>query len=1125
MRIKIPIFSTVICLFILLAMCPNPAIAQSTFSTLVGTATDPQSAVVAGATVTVTNKGTTATRTAMTDNAGNYIVANLDFGEYTVTIEAKGFRKVTFQSVSLRARETVRLDAQLEVAGATAETVTITAGSGVTSEVPTIASTKSSRELQELPVPFRASGTTSPISTLTTQVGVQIDNSGGLSLAGSQRYSTTVTIDGISTVSVRSNGPLVELFPSVESIAEIRVSQINNNAEFAQSGDITTISKTGTNNYHGAGFLYHQNRALDAANPFTTPNATTGIRPKPFKISNDFGVTLGGPVRIPWLYNGRDKTFFFTTYEGARLRRQTQLVYSVPPTAWRTGDMSSVTTPIKDPVTGLQFPGNRIPANRISPVSAATLSLFYPQPNTGAANATSNNLSQLFSAPTDSNQFDVRIDQNLSDRQSVFGRYTWKDIKPESYEGGILPPIGAVRRPQKVWAFTGAYNFTIRANLLNEFRGGLSGRNVSKDFDSDGAAIVRQLGLQGLSSNLPKSPGVPNISPFAGTFTTTGISRGFTTTDRTYQFLDNVTWTKGRHTVKFGADLRRLSTTDLLSFTTGDDFGDFTFDGTVTGTGGNGVIGHPFAAFLLGIPDRTQYANTGPDIDGTVWHHGYFIQDDWKITPRLTLNVGLRYELHPPFTEKNFNITNFDRPTGNAIVPNEQARKAASPGFVASIGTSKVVTAAEAKVDEVLRTTDYNNFAPRIGFAFRPFNNAKTVVRGGYGIYTVSILGSVFYSLTGVHTSDVRAFVNSFNASRVPAFQFPLAFPSGPGSVAAVGTQDFRTANQQDYADPYNQQWNLTFEQEVGWDTSFRLTYNGQHAVKLSVGPDLNQIPTNTVGFATANAQRPYPNWNIIFTRDNGGTANYHGLTAEVNRRFSKGLQFTSSWMWSKNLSDAEGAAPTSFGAENGPRLLDRFNRHADYGNMSFTRRHRALTTFIWEVPVGKGRSYLSSAHRAVDAVLGGWQMSGIVIFQTGAFLTPTFTGTDPSGTGASRRSGQRPDVVSDPIPAQQTSAAWFTRAAFAAPANNIGRYGLASVGSLVGPGTKNFSMGLAKKFRFTEQTGLQFQADFSNVFNHLNLGNPNTNTSSSAFGTITGTQTAEGTGPRVIQLGLRLFF
>jgi len=1088
--------------------------AQSTFSSLVGAVTDPHQAVVAGAVVTITNKGTSAVRTTTTDSDGNYTVPNLETGEYQVAIEVKGFRKVAFQSVTLRARETVRLDAQLEVASSTAETVNITAGAGITTEVPTIAVTKSNRELQELPVPFRASGTTSPISTLTTQTGVQTDNSGNLSLAGSQRYSTSVTIDGISTVSVRSNGPINELFPSVESIAEIRVSQINNNAEFAQSGDITTISKGGTNDYHGAVFWYHQNSALDARNPFSAT--------KPFKVSNDFGVTAGGPVRIPGLYNGRDKTFFFATYEGARLRRQTLQIISVPPTAWRTGDLSSVTTPIKDPLTGAPFPGNKIPASRINPVSKAALDLFWPQPNFGDATLTSNNLRNLFPAPTDNDQFDVRLDHNLSPRQSIFGRFTYKDRTSASI--GRLPTYGFNRSPQKFWAFTGAYNFVIRPNLLNEFRGGFSGRNSPFTFDLIGTEVIQKLGLQSLSPSLPKGAGVPSIS-------ITGItgpdgSRQSNTTDRTYQFLDNVTWTKGRHSIKFGADIRRLGTTDLLSFTGGDDFGDITFDGTITGVNGNGPIGHPFAAFLLGIPDATTFAITGPDIDGTVWHHGYFLQDDWKVTPRLTLSYGLRYELHPPFTERNFNITNFDRRSknGDAVVPNEAARKAAAPGFVASIGTAKVVTAAEAGLPEVLRETDYNNFAPRLGFALRPFNNTKTVIRGGYGIYTISILGTVFYSLTGVHTSDVRAFSNSFTGGQ-PAFQFPRPYLGGIGAVPVVGTQDFRTANQLDYRDPYNQQWSLTFEQELGWNTSLRLTYNGQRSIKLSVSPDLNQIPANTVGGTAARANRPYPNWNIIFTRDNGGSSNFHGLTAELNRRFAKGLQFTSSYAWSKNLSNAEGAAPGGFGGENGPRLLDRFNLRADYGNVSFTRRHRFLTTYIWEIPVGRKRAYLGDAHRAVDAVVGGWQMSGIVLFQTGAFLTPTFSGTDPSGTGASRRSSQRPDLVGNPIPSTQNATKWFERSAFVAPPNNIGRYGYASVGSLVGPDTKNFSMALAKKFHFTERTGLHFEAQFSNIFNHLNLGNPSTNTSSSAFGTITGTQTAEGTGPRVIQMGLRLFF
>jgi hypothetical protein len=317
----------------------------------------------------------------------------------------------------------------------------------------------------------------------------------------------------------------------------------------------------------------------------------------------------------------------------------------------------------------------------------------------------------------------------------------------------------------------------------------------------------------------------------------------------------------------------------------------------------------------------------------------------------------------------------------------------------------------------------------------------------------------------------------------------------------------------------------LTFEQELGWDTALRLTYNGQHAINLTVSPDLNQIPANTIGFAAANRNRPFPNWNIIFTRDNGGSSKYHGLTTEVNRRFSDGLQFQSSWVWSKNLSNADGAAPGGFGAENGPRLLDRFNLAADSGNVAFTRRHRFLTTFIWEVPVGRGRAFLKSVPGVVDQVLGGWQLSGITLFQTGPFLTPTMSGTDPSGTGASRRSSQRPDLVGNPKPSAQTAAQWFNRSAYVVPANNIGRFGNASVGTLVGPGTKNFSMALAKKFRFTEEVSLRYEATFSNLFNHTNLGNPGTNVSTSSFGVITSVQSAEGAGPRVIQMGLRLAF
>jgi hypothetical protein len=1078
--------------------------AQSTFGTIVGTVTDPNGAVLPAVKVTVINTETNISRTAETNEFGNYEVPNLNPGRYQVTAELAGFKKYVKTGFPLEARTTVRVDVRLEV-GEIAEHVEVTAGAPViTTEAPTIAQTKGERELKELPFTFRASGTTSPISTLVTQPGVQSDNNGRISIAGAQPYMTTVSIDGISTVSVRSNGPIAELFPSTEAIGEIRVSQVNNNAEFAQAGDITTVSKSGTNDLHGNVFWYHQNSALDARNPFSPS--------KPFKIANDFGFQVGGPVR-------RDRTFFFFNYEGQRVRQQTLQTTSVPPAAWRAGDLSSVSAQIRD-AAGNPFPGNRIPADLINPVSKRVLELFYPLPNSGPPTATTNNLKNLYPAPIESNQFDARVDQNITGRQNAFARFTWKNRATENI--GNPPTLGRIRFPERVRALTAAHNFIIRPTLLNELRGGYSTRVIQKLFGLNGAETINRLGIRGLPANLPKGGGVPEI--IIPPFIDTGTGRESKTTDRTFQLLDNLTWTKGRHSIKAGFDYRRMRTTDLLSFTTGDDFGDYTFDGTVTGS----VIGHNFAAFLLGIPDFTRFAITGPDIDGRVNHYGFFAQDEWRATPRLTLSFGLRYEYHPPFTERNFNITNFDRRNGNVIIPNQASDRLTAPGFRASIPNTRILTAAEAGIPERLRVPYKKNVAPRFGFAFRPFNNTKTVVRGGYGIYTVTILGSVFYSLTGVHSSDVREFTNQI-AGGQPLLRFPDPFLGGPGRIPMPGTQDFRTANDIFYRDPYSQQWSLTLEQDIGWNTGVRITYHGQHTIRLTHSPDLNQVPANTLGFAAAREGRPFKDWNIIFSRDNGPWARFHGLTLEANRRFAQGFQMQNSWAWSKNLSNADGPTPGAFAAENGSRARDRFDLAGDVGNVAFTRRHRFLSTFIWEAPVGRGRRYLGSANRAVDAFLGGWQISGIVLFQTGPFLTPTVTGTDPSGTGASRRTGQRPDRIGNGnLPSdRRTISGWWDRSAFAPPPNNIGRFGNAGVGILVGPGTRNFSMALAKQFRFTEQTALRLEAAFANLFNHFNPGVPGTNVASSAFGVITSTQPSgvDGAGPRVIQIALRFSF
>jgi hypothetical protein len=635
---------------------------------------------------------------------------------------------------------------------------------------------------------------------------------------------------------------------------------------------------------------------------------------------------------------------------------------------------------------------------------------------------------------------------------------------------------------------------------------------------------VKELGIQGLRPDPPQVSSVPDIG-ITG-FQGTGRSRAFTQLSKNIQALDNVIWSKGKHQLKFGMDIRWLRLTDNVSFFSGDDLGEYRFNGTFSG--------NPSADFLLGYPNTTRFANTGPDIDGKTWHYGFYAQDDWKITPRLTLNMGVRWEYHPPFFDSTLQLANFDRdtPGGRVIVPNEKSVALTAPGFRASIGSTPIVTAAQAGLPESLRFSDKNDWAPRIGFAWRPFGN-KTVIRGGYGIYYVTILGSVFYSLVGIHTSDTRSFTNSRvgGATGPPELSFPNPFGAGIGNVTAVGNADFRRATQFDAPDPYAQQWNLTVERDLGWNTGLRLTYTGSHTIKLFASPDLNQVRPNTVGYPTARLGRPFPNWAIVYSRDSATSAKFNSLTTEVSKRFSKGLYFQSAWVWSKNLTNATGSNSTGFAGESGAVPTDRFNLDIDYGNVSPTRRHRWVSTFTYDIPFGREKPTGTAAEKIVKHIGGGWTLSGILLFQTGPFFTAITGGnTDPSGTNVNVRANDRPDYTGTSygnLPSSQRSiTGWIDRSAFVTPASNIGRFGLASPNMLVAPGTQLVSAKLMKRFFVTEKMFFQIEGSAQNLMNHANFSFPAaTLTSAANFGRITATQSAEGAGSRQLQVGMRFSF
>jgi hypothetical protein len=1129
----------------LLLLCSSVSLSgQSTFGTILGTVKDPSGQTVVGATVTLLNKGTSAARTQASDQSGSYFFINLDGGIYQITIDAPGFQKVEFTTLELQARETKRVDSNLKVATQT-QTIMVedSAGGVISTDVSNLAETKTGRELVDLPVAIyaRQSGSTSPITTLTTQPGVQIDDSGNLAIAGATPALLSVTIDGISSVNIENSGPINELFPSFNSIAEIRVGETNNGAEFSGVSDITTISKSGTNSYHGGVFENLDNVALNSGNPFAGG--------KPQLVLNDFGGFLGGPISFPRLYSGRDKTFFFFSYEGLRLRKQFPLLESVPSADMRNGNLCAFLggTQIYQP-NGTQIPCGSVP---VSSLAANVMKYLFPLPNAGAAGAFTNNYQTNFSTPVSSNQADLRLDQKLNANQTIYARFTIKNRAVTLYPGsawytGGTTSLGPFSQPEKDRGLTVAYNYVIKPTLINELRSGFNGMHTQTTFGLNTNTVLSELGLViPAGVTLPSDPEVPNFQ-ITG-FQSTGGANPARQRSNIFQILDNITWTKQKHTFKFGADFRRMTDHDDNVFGQ-QRVGQYVFNCSVTCNDINGnsptsgsppAVGNPFAAFLLGYPDYTVLSQVyNPNMNGLGYSYSFFAQDDLKLTSSLTLNFGLRWELHPPLKDTQYNTADF-LPTwtgtvngqtvhGAVVVPNTKGLGWTLPAFAASISPTPILTAAQAGVPDKLRYTDMKDFGPRIGFAWRPFHNDKTVIRGGYGRFIESPLGFSLVSGWAVHSSSVPLYYQSFNSSGNAALTYPSPFPS---NLNASGAQSFYYAFPLKYHDPSVQQWNLTFERNLGYNTGLRLSYTGSHGTNLETMQDLNQIPANTAGYSVASANVPYPLWSVLQSVMNGAVSNYHSLTAVVEKRFSNGLQFQSSYAFTRDLSDEGGGNPTNFVGAGGNWVSDRFHPMLDYGNVIYDRRHRFLTTYLYELPFGKGKKFLGGSNVFFDRVLSGWEAGGVVVIQSGPFLTPSQSTSDPAGTNQVNTTGfSRPDVVpgvSPYVPLQTTGNGlrYLNAAAFTIPASNIGRFGNASVGSVIGPGTRAVSMSLIKTVKFAENGKFQFGAEVANLFNHKNYEPPNMAADTAGFGTITALQTAEGSGPRAVQLTARISF
>lgn len=1095
---------------------PQPAFAQSTFASVVGTVRDPTGSVIGGAVVQLEHSGTSARRSLITNPEGSYTILNLEPGPYRLAISAPGFQVMQY-SVELLARQTVRIDGQMPLSSQ-AETVSVTveAAPVISTEVSNIAETKTNRELIELPIAItsRASGSTSPLATLTTQPGVQTDANGNISVVGSKPSMLSISIDGISSMGPRTSAPLAELFPSFNSIAEIRVSEVNNTAEFGGTSDITTISKSGSNAVHGGLFYNHMNTVLNARNPFSSSVPKT--------IMNNFGVYAGGPVSIPKLYRGRDRTFFFLAYEELRLPKQSVLVQSVPSLALRSGDLSGLSGTPRDPTTGQPFPDKQIPASRISPLSRNVLTHLFPLPNTGAPSSNANNYVQNFAEPITSNQGDIRIDQIISSRQNLFGRLTYKkrDVMTAPTTGSVLQ--GPYSTPDTTFGYTIAHNFIVSSTVVNEIRGGTTGIDNSRTFDVEPAEIASRLGLAGLPP-FPDGNAVPNF--VIQGFQATGGTASTAQRQRTYQILDNLTWTKSNHTVKFGGDFRFLEGFSANVYAS-LRLGQYTFDNSVT----RDLIGVPFAAFLLGVPDQTRLNTVvQANSDGYAKTYAFYVQDDWKVTPRLTVNYGLRWEYHPMFKDRLLNATNLvldsqtfingEQINGTVVIPNEESFKILNPQFAAAIAPTPIVTAQQAGLPESLRNSVKTDFGPRVGVAWRPFADGKTVIRGGYGRFIQGPLGALLGAGFAIHSANQSIYAQQITNGQ-PSLTFPYPFPS---RLAQPGTQFFQQAADINFKDPTVDQWNVTVERELGFSTGLRLSYNGSFANNLNRQGNPDQLAPNTVGFKSGSPLLRYPRFGYIRLQTNGGIARYHAFTGVVSKRFSQGMQFQSSYTFLRNLTNAQGYAPTAFAAEAGGVVTDLRDKRIDYGNVAFSRRHRFLTTFLYQLPF----SGLTS-NKMMKQVIGGWDIAGLALYQSGPFMTVTVPGADPSGTGFPILVGNgRADIVSgvSPYLDNPTPQRWLNPAAYAVPPTNIGRYPTSPVGGISGPGTQAISLSVTKGLNFTEGVRLQIGCQAANLLNQVNYAPPNTTFNTANFGTISGVQAAEGAGPRQLQITARLTF
>jgi outer membrane receptor protein involved in Fe transport len=1034
---------------VLLLLAAIPAMAQT--GGVTGTVKDQSGAVLPGVNITIVNTGTNAERTAVSDERGDYTVSLLPIGVYRIQAELPGFKKGIAENIKMNASDRLRIDFVLQVGAVNDQLIVSEAAPLVQSETSSVGKVIDSQKIGELPLNGRRFESLLGIVPGVTASGVErsVPGVGVISAGGARTTGNNFMMDGIDNNDNSVND--FTLRPIVDAIQEFKVMTNSYSAEYGRGAgaNVHVSTKSGTNQIHGSAWEFLRNDALDARNFFASP-----LERKPTLRLNQYGATVGGPIK-------KDQTFFFFAYEGIRRKQQITSLQQVPSLAFRQGDFSALSLQLKDPVSQGTFANNQIPANRFDPIAVKILQRgSYPAPTPGLTG--SNNLLVNNPIPQNVDQYSIRLDHRLTSNNTLFGRYGFTQDKqdvPCSGNGATrcLPGFGhtdTMRAHQASIADTHIFS----SRFVNEFRLGFNRQLQPRVPLTSGVKDVStELGIP-VSDN-PRDWGHPSINiTGVGTIGDRGYQARWGTT---FQLTDTFNYTAGRQSLRFGIDLRRAQ-----FYAVSQPRETLRFDARWTG--------NAFADFLLGFSNQTTRDQLDAMRHHLVYGYHWFAQDDIKLSDKLTLNLGVRYEYYTP------DVDNFDR-LGHF-----------------NIKTGQYEIAGQNGASRALYNPDKNNFAPRVGFAYRPTGTASLVVRAGYGwFYNMAMLGN---NLFFVRNGFPFAKPETFNATTNPAdLSLSNPFPS-----ALLGTPIYDAPSMDpDFRDGYVQQWNLGVEKEVAANTIVELGYLGSKGTRLTRRLDINQAFPGT---APLQQRRPYPQYATMNYLTGSASSIYHGLLSRIERRFSSGLTFLGSYTFGHAIDDDDETSSAQ----------DVRNLRANRASSNFDIRHRLVASFVVELPYGRGKRWGNDSHPVINGILGGWELSGVQTFQTGRPINIGLSGTR-SNTSSTR---DKPNATGiDPILENSLDKkVYLNPAAF--EVQPAGTFGNAGRNSVYGPGTNNIDMTLAKNFKF-EGGHVQLRGDFFNALNRTFLDNPNVQRDNSAFGTIT--QTLRDN--RQIQLGLRIVF